>query len=103
MLRWSGVSRVFAIIFGAMGLFGLAGCHPLSSLRGSCHDEKPYMKAQSSPPLQIPDGLEMPDTTNSLHIPRLNEPAPPPRSGKDPCLDQPPDYRTPKPAPAPQA
>ncbi|HKT72757.1 MAG TPA: hypothetical protein VJQ47_07685 [Steroidobacteraceae bacterium] len=100
MLHRAQVLRsVVAALTITAGL-GLAGCH---SLRGSCHDPKPYMKAQSVPPLQIPAGLDTPDTANALHIPRLNEPELPPRHGKDPCLDQPPDFRTPKPAPAPQA
>jgi len=83
-------------------LFALAGCHTLGRLGGTCHDPKPYMKAQSIPPLLIPAGLDAPDTTNSLRVPKLNEPALPPRKGKDPCLDAPPSFQIPK-APAPQA
>jgi uncharacterized lipoprotein len=74
----------------------LTGCH---TLRGSCNDPKPYMSAKSAPPLQIPPGLESPDTGNALRIPRLNEPEPPPRKAKDQCLDEPPSYTAPKPAP----
>ena len=58
--------------------------------------------AKNLAPLQIPPGLDTPDTTNALRIPKLNEPAPPPRTGRDPCLDEPPSYNTPKPA-RPQA
>ncbi|HET9391208.1 MAG TPA: hypothetical protein VFO44_16290 [Steroidobacteraceae bacterium] len=83
----------------------LSGCHPLRALRnvrGSCHDVQPYTKAQSIAPLRIPAGLDAPDTSNALHVPALNEPAPPPRGPKDPCLDSPPAFKVAKPAP-PQA
>lgn len=85
---------------------GLAGCHPIRAFRNSelsCHRKQPYMASTSVPPLKIPAGLDTPDTTNALHIPPLNEPAPPLRKGKEPCLDEPPPFKVPpKPAP-PQA
>ncbi|HEY3783952.1 MAG TPA: hypothetical protein VGL55_01575 [Steroidobacteraceae bacterium] len=83
----------------------LAGCHPLRALRnigGSCHDVQPYTKAQSIEPLRIPPGLDTPDTSNALHVPALSGPAPPRPGPKDPCLDQPPAFKVPKPA-LPQA
>jgi uncharacterized lipoprotein len=83
----------------------LGGCNPISALRSganSCHNKQPYMAATSVPPLKIPPGLDVPDTTNALHIPDLKEPAAPPRKGKDPCLDEPPPYKVAKPA-TPQA
>ncbi len=86
-------------------LLGLAACHPIRALRnigGSCHDPKPYMNSKSVEPLHSPPGLDAPDTANVLKIPKLNEPAPPPRKSTDPCLDEPPPFVTPK-APNPQA
>ncbi|HVW68797.1 MAG TPA: hypothetical protein VHB68_07460 [Steroidobacteraceae bacterium] len=83
-------------------LFALVGCHPIRAFKSranSCHVRQPYMSAQSVPPLKIPPGLDNPDTTNALHIPDLKEPAPPKRSGKDPCLDEPPPFKVAKPAP----
>jgi uncharacterized lipoprotein len=83
----------------------LSGCHPIRALHSralSCHKKQAYMSASSAAPLKIPSGLDNPDTTNALHIPALNEPAPPPRKGKEPCLDEPPSYRIVKPA-TPQA
>jgi uncharacterized lipoprotein len=85
---------------------GLAGCHPIRALRSSelsCHRKQVYMTASSAPQLKIPTGLDTPDTTNALHIPPLNEPAPPPRKGKDPCLDEPPSFKAPPKPAAPQA
>ena len=86
-------------------LLGLAGCHPfrwLGRIGGTCHDAKPYMNAKSLPPLSVPAGLDPADTGSALKIPRLNEPAPPPRKANQPCLDEPPPFVTPK-TPAPQA
>jgi uncharacterized lipoprotein len=85
---------------------GLAGCHPIRAFRSaelSCHRKQTYMAATSVPPLKIPAGLDTPDTTNALHIPPLNEPAAPPRKGKDPCLDEPPSFKAPPKAATPQA
>jgi uncharacterized lipoprotein len=95
------VARIAALA----ALAGLSGCNPLQKLRevgGSCHDVQPYMKAGSIAPLKIPPGLDVPDTTNALHIPALTVPAPPPRGKTDPCLDEPPPFKVAKPAP-PQA
>jgi len=47
--------------------------------------------------------LQAPDTSQALRVPDLNEPAPPPRKKGDPCLDAPPPYSIPKPAPEPAA
>ncbi|HWZ63705.1 MAG TPA: hypothetical protein VNX02_11830 [Steroidobacteraceae bacterium] len=80
-----------------------AGCHPFRHFAYACHKKQAYMQASSVPALKIPAGLDAPDTTSALHLPALNEPAPPPRTGRQPCLDEPPSYKVPKPAPAPQA
>jgi hypothetical protein len=83
----------------------MAGCHPIRALKAraySCHKKQPYMAATSVAPLKIPPGLDQPDTTNALHVPDLKEPAPPPRGGHDPCLDEPPPFKVAKPA-TPQA
>jgi uncharacterized lipoprotein len=80
-----------------------AGCHPFRHFTYACHKPQPYMQATSVPPLIIPPGLDAPDTTSALRLPQLNQPAPPQRRGQEPCLDEPPPYKVPKPAPAPQA
>jgi len=85
----------------APALLLLGGCHVLRGV-GSCHKPKGYEKATSVVPLKIPPGLDAPDTTNALRLPVLNEPPPPRRSGKDPCLDEPPSFKVTKPV-APQA
>jgi uncharacterized lipoprotein len=80
------------------------GCHVFRSARArACHGQQPYQQAQSVAPLKIPTGLDAPDTTNALRLPTLNEPAPPPRSGKQPCLDEPPPFKVTQPAKTPQA
>jgi uncharacterized lipoprotein len=75
----------------------LSGCHPFRHFTHACHKPQGYMKAASVPPLRIPAGLEAPDATNALHLPALNEPAPPPRTGQQPCLDEPPPFKVAKP------
>jgi uncharacterized lipoprotein len=84
-------------------LLTAAGCHPFKHYTYACHKKQAYEGAGSVPPLTIPPGMDPPDTTNALHLPKLNEPAPPPRTGKQPCLDEPPPYKVAKQAPAPQA
>jgi uncharacterized lipoprotein len=74
-----------------------AGCHPFRHLSYACHRQQPYMKAGSVAPLKIPTGLDAPDTTSALRLPALNEPAPPPRKGQEPCFDEPPPYKVAKP------
>jgi uncharacterized lipoprotein len=69
----------------------------------SCHGPQAYIGAKSVAPLKIPAGLDAPETNNALRIPALNEPAAPPRKGKDPCLDAPPSFRVRPAAPPRQA
>jgi len=58
------------------------------------------MNAKSVPPLKIPPGLDSPETGSALRIPALNEPATPPRKGRQPCLDAPPPFKVRQAAPA---
>ena len=97
--------RVLARSGLVIGIVLLGGCHPLRALRGDGSCKKPglYGEAQTVPPLKIPPGLQAPDTAQALRVPDLNQPAPPPRSKNDPCLDAPPSYSVPKPAPQPAA
>jgi len=82
----------------------VGGCHFFGGATAkACHGSQPYQKAESAPPLKIPAGLDAPDTTNALRLPALNEAAPPPRKGKQPCLDNPPPYKVTQPAKSPQA
>lgn len=73
----------------ALCALALQGCRALGS---SCYEPPPYTTAESAPPLEIPSGLDAPDTRNALRIPELKEPAPPPRKPGQPCLDAPPRY-----------
>lgn len=80
----------------------LGGCKALRGLN-SCTKPQPYQSATSVPPLRVPAGLTTFDTSAMLKLPTLNEPPPPKRTDKDPCLDMPPSFKVAKPAPAPQA
>ena len=98
------MKSVWRIVTVATLLVPLSGCHLVRGISTSaCNDTQGYMKQRSVDPLKIPTGLDAPDTTNALHLPALNEPAPPLRKGREPCLDEPPPYKVPKAAAAPQA
>jgi uncharacterized lipoprotein len=85
-------------------LSGVSSCSMMRAMnRKSCHGAQPYMKAGNGPPLVIPPGLDPLDTTNSLRLPTLKEPAPPARPGDAPCLDEPPPFKVKQPARTPQA
>ena len=95
------MSALRAWVWLAPAMLVLCGCHAWRSAN-SCHKPQDYEKAKTVAPLQIPPGLDPPDTTNALRLPMLNEPPPPPRKGKDPCLDEPPPFKVNKPT-VPQA
>ena len=96
------VARVGVLLVALLPLLGAC-----SFFRGAtakaCHSPQAYQKAATVPPLKIPPGLDAPDTTNSLRLPTLNDPAPPPRKGGQPCLDEPPPFKVTQPAKTPQA
>ncbi len=95
-------ARVVALLLVLVPLLG--GCHFFRGASAkACHNPEPYQKAKSVPPLKVPTGLDAPDTTNALRLPVLNEPGPPPRTGKQPCLDEPPSFKVTQPAKTPQA
>ena len=70
----------------ALGLAGLAGCKSLS-----CNAPPEYGNSDSIPSLNVPAGLEAPDTRNALKVPELDTPDRP-RTDVEGCLDAPPSY-----------
>jgi uncharacterized lipoprotein len=82
---------------GAAVLLALSGCHTFHHMlrSSSCNKPQAYMSARSIPPLKIPVGLDAPDTSHSLDIPKIKGPVPPPPGPRDPCLDAPPSYQVP--------
>lgn len=70
----------------------LPGCKRLAG--GNCHKPQAYALAAEAPPLRVPAGLDGPDTRAAMKIPALEGPEAP-RSGKDPCLAEPPSATTP--------
>jgi uncharacterized lipoprotein len=92
----------FAVL--AALLLSQSGCRLVRAIdKRECHEPQPYMKAATVAPLKIPAGMDTPDSTNALRLPALNEPAPPPRGPKDPCLDEPPSFKVPTATKVPQA
>jgi len=95
------MKSVRGILWLAPLLLALSACHLLHG--NSCHGPQAYLGAHSVAPLKIPAGLDAPETNNALRIPTLNEPAPPARKGKEPCLDEPPPFKVRQAAAPPQA
>jgi uncharacterized lipoprotein len=95
------MKSVRGILWLAPLLLALSACHLLHG--NSCHGPQAYLGAQSVAPLKIPAGLDAPETNSALRIPALNEPAPPARKGKDPCLDEPPSFKVRQAGAPPQA
>jgi len=95
------MKAVRGILWLASLLPVLSACHLLGV--SSCHGPQAYLGAKSVAPLKIPAGLDAPETNNTLRIPALNEPAPPARKGRDPCLDEPPSFKVRQAAAPPQA
>jgi uncharacterized lipoprotein len=79
-------------------LLALGGCKTLHHMThdDSCNKPQPYMQATSIPPLNVPQGLDAPDASHALDVPKLDGPAPPPRRPGDPCLDAPPSFDVPQ-------
>ena len=73
-----------------------SGCNRLlHGFAPDCHKPQEYQRAVQKPPLQVPAGLDTPNTQGALVIPAVD--VVPPRPGRhDACLDVPPRY---KPAP----
>jgi uncharacterized lipoprotein len=57
-----------------------------------CREPIIGLGAKNLPPLQVPAGLDAPDTRNAIKIPPLSEPEHP-RNPRDPCLSRPPSYK----------
>jgi uncharacterized lipoprotein len=76
-----------------------SGCNPFRKKNADlvCKGPEGYSQATTVPSLQIPPGLESPDTRNALRVPDLNTPEPPRRKQSEGCLDEPPPYVVAKP------
>jgi uncharacterized lipoprotein len=95
----SGMRRALAIAGLVAVLCVTSGCNPFrrSQADAVCKGPEGYADAASIPALQIPAGLESPDTRQALRIPDLGTPEPPPRKQSQGCLDEPPPYVIAKP------
>jgi hypothetical protein len=91
-----GLLRLLALV-ALLGVFALSGCSWVRHMKPSpsCNKPQPYQSERSVPPLHVPPGIDAPDTKGALKLPELNEPEPPPRTVRDPCLDEPPSFSTP--------
>jgi len=93
------VSKVLAVGLLVGVVCATSGCNPFRKKNANlvCKGPEGYATAASAPPLQIPPGLQSPDTRNALKVPDLNTPEPPTRKQSEGCLDEPPPYVIAKP------
>ena len=93
------VSKAIAVGLLLAVVCATSGCNPFRRKNADlvCKGPQGYSDARSMPALQIPPGLESPDTRNALRVPDLNTPEPPARRESQGCLDTPPKYAIVKP------
>jgi uncharacterized lipoprotein len=87
------IHRIVLVI--AVGLLANGCSRLLHGFAPDCHKPQEYQRAVQKPPLQVPAGLDNPNTAGALVIPAVGV-SPPPPGPKDQCMDVPPRY---KPAP----
>lgn len=94
-----GAARVVAVALLLGVVCATSGCNPFrrSSANTVCKGPEGYADSRTMPALQIPPGLESPDTRGALQVPDLKTPEPPPRKRSEGCLDEPPPYVIAKP------
>ncbi|MGH8298527.1 MAG: hypothetical protein ACRES6_04475 [Steroidobacteraceae bacterium] len=102
--EWKRPGKLWPALAAVVPL-ALSGCKTFHHLLNdeACNKPQPYMRATSIPSLAIPQGLTSPDTSHALAVPKLDGPAPPPRTVKDPCLDGPPSFNAGQTNATPQA
>jgi uncharacterized lipoprotein len=77
-----------------VALLAMSGCSWFHhGSHSKCREPTIGIGAKNLPPLQVPAGLDAPDTRNAIKIPPLTEPERP-RSPQDPCLSRPPSYKS---------
>ena len=75
-------------------LLTLVGCSWMHHGRSArCREPAIGGETVNLPPLQVPPGLDAPDTRNAIKIPPLTEPEHP-RTNADPCLSLPPSFKS---------
>jgi uncharacterized lipoprotein len=85
--------RIHGIVLVIAAAIFCNGCARLvHGFAPDCHKPQEYQRAVQKPPLQVPAGLDTPNTTGALLIPAVD--VAPPRPGKhDQCMDVPPRYK----------
>lgn len=71
-------------------LLSLSGCGMFADDIASCNKPQPYQGSEELPPLQVPEGIDTPNTKGGMAIPAVKGEPPARPAGR--CLDEPPDY-----------
>ncbi|HEX9474997.1 MAG TPA: hypothetical protein VF931_12460 [Steroidobacteraceae bacterium] len=91
-MRNSGL-RICQLLALGVALLASSGCSWFHhGSHAKCREPIIGAGARNLPPLQVPAGLDAPDTRNAIKIPPLSEPERP-RNPQDPCLSRPPSYK----------
>ena len=107
---WRGAGRAASAmaLLAALTLTGCSWFRHGNAAKG-CREPQFNTNVNSLPPLQVPPGLDPPDTHNGVKIPQLTT-AERVRGRDEPCLPLPPEYGNPvatpgmlAPPPGPQA
>lgn len=88
-------ARALALAAAALLLLAPGGCSWMHHGKHAARCREPAVggEAKNMPPLKMPPGLDAPDTRNAIKVPPLDEPERP-RVPGDPCLSQPPNFKT---------
>ena len=84
------IHRIVLVIAAAILCNGCARL--LHGFAPDCHKPQEYQRAVQKAPLQVPAGLDTPNTAGALVIPTIGV-TPPPPGRHDQCMDVPPRYR----------
>jgi uncharacterized lipoprotein len=86
--------RSLALAAASLLLSAQGGCSWMHhGKHAACREPAIGAEARNLPPLKMPPGLDAPDTRNAIKVPPLDEPERP-RAPTDPCLSQPPSFKT---------
>ena len=84
----SRISSMFLLAAVLVATMLATGCSRDEGLR--CESNERYASSRTMPPLQVPEGLTVPDETDVLRIPDVSEPEP--DDGDLGCIESPPPF-----------
>lgn len=90
------MKKILLVLALTATTLGVVGCKAMRT--HACLKPGAYAGAQNGQPLQVPAGMDAPETRGALRIPELSQPARV-RAAAEGCLDAPPKFAPPKASP----